>query len=116
MLEGVAAILRELIPLVIATVVPVLAARLAAELLAFRARLPQQQRELLDQLVVVAVYAAEQLGRTGIVRDKKAYAIQVVERELRRYGFSVDVALIEARIEAAVFRFFSQWPKEPPTG
>lgn len=50
----------------------------------------------------MAVLAAEQLGLTGVIDDKKSYAITVAERMLAERGIKVDIDALDAAIEAAV--------------
>lgn len=50
----------------------------------------------------MAVLAAEQLGITGAIDDKKSYAITVAERMLAERGIKVDLDALDAAIEAAV--------------
>lgn len=51
----------------------------------------------------VAVLAAEQLGATKQIQDKKIYAVQWLTDALTARGLQVPVAEIEAAIEAAVY-------------
>lgn len=58
---------------------------------------------LLESIAAIAVKAAEQSNLAGLVTNKKEYAVKVAQQWLEDKGFSVDVAIIEAAIEAAVF-------------
>lgn len=51
----------------------------------------------------IAVSAAEQSGAAGFVKDKKEYALSLAEAWLAEQKITVDVLLIEAAIEAAVY-------------
>jgi LL-H family phage holin len=92
-------------------VLPVLASALAAVAVNYFRLLEQRIKnekpdvyKILDIIVRQAVSAAEQLGLNGEIADKKAYAIKYVQDMLNAYGFDeIDVALIDAKIEAAVF-------------
>jgi hypothetical protein len=76
---------------------------------------PARQKELIDAVVATAVLAAEKLGSTQVVQDKKAYALAAVQRELAHYGVAVDVLDLSNRIEAACSSFFGNWPRSLPT-
>jgi hypothetical protein len=75
---------------------------------------PDKQKQLIDAVVATAVLAAEKLGSTQVVQDKKAYALAAVQRELAHYGVAVDVLDLSNRIEAACSQFFGNWPKQLP--
>jgi hypothetical protein len=76
---------------------------------------PDKQKQLVDSVVATAVLAAEKLGSTQVVQDKKAYAVAAVQRELAHYGVAVDVLDLSNRVEAACSQFFGNWPKSLPT-
>ena len=90
---------------------PVLASLAAAYLVAqFKllwAKAKAQQPDLVDTLewaARTAVSAAEQAGAAGIIKDKKAYALQVAQQWLDMKGLTVDLTAIDAAIEAAVYQ------------
>ena len=56
------------------------------------------KRETLASLIDVGVYAAEQLLGSGKGQEKKAY----VQQLLQEHGYDVDMAEVDAAIEAAV--------------
>lgn len=51
----------------------------------------------------ISVSAAEQSGAAGFIKDKKEYALELAEAWLAEQKITVDVRLIEAAIEAAVY-------------
>ena len=63
---------------------------------------------LLDEAARIAVRAAEQMELAEIISDKKQYAVATVDAFLKEKGFTVDLSLIEAAIEAAVLREFGK--------
>lgn len=63
--------------------------------------------ELLEQAVKFAVTAAEQAGASKLIEDKKTYAFDVAERWLELHGIKIDLDLIDAAIEAAVYEKFN---------
>lgn len=63
---------------------------------------------IIEQIARVAVLAAEQLNIAGLIKDKKEYAIATATAWLEAQGFKIDLAAIEAAIEAAVFEEFTQ--------
>jgi len=81
-----------------------------------RANLDQQQQWIVDFVVAQGVRAAEQLYREGGGKEKKAYAYSVIERELASRGLKLDIDILDAKIEAAVFSQFSHPPSQPAVG
>jgi Holliday junction resolvasome RuvABC endonuclease subunit len=67
--------------------------------------LDDDKRRTLKQVVEIAVYAAEQLWKEtpGMGEAKKKYVIKIVEEWIARSGLTVDVSMIDAMIEDAVF-------------
>ena len=63
--------------------------------------------ELLEQAVKFAVTAAEQAGAAKLIEDKKVYAFEIAERWLELRGVHIDLDLIDAAIEAAVYEQFN---------
>ena len=64
--------------------------------------------------VKVAVRAAEQAGAAGLIHDKRAYAFNVAEKWLKARGVTLDIDLIYAAIEAAVYKEFNESKAEKP--
>ena len=62
---------------------------------------------LLEEAAKVAVTAAEQAGAAKLISDKKVYAMDIAERWLAEHGIHLDIELIDAAIEAAVYRQFN---------
>lgn len=109
----------------LAVVLPVLASLLAAVLVNYFRLLQQRIQaekpdlyKILDLLVKQGVQAAEQLGLNNAILDKKAYALKYVQDALNQYGLKeIDVSIIEAKIEAAVFAEINKdKPAELPVG
>jgi len=63
--------------------------------------------DLLEEAARVAVTAAEQAGAAKLISDKKAYAMDIAERWLEQHGIRLDIELIDAAVEAAVYRQFN---------
>lgn len=63
-----------------------------------KGQLDDRQRETFSTLVRVGVFAAEQLYKSGQGQEKKAYVLDL----LRKNGYDVDDASVEALIEATV--------------
>lgn len=61
---------------------------------------------LLTEAADMAVKAAEQLGLSGVIEDKREYAFQIVQAYLDAKDIDIDVELIYAAIEAAVIENF----------
>ena len=63
----------------------------------------------LETIARMAVQAAEQAGASDYILDKKTYAIEFLQNYLTAQGWGViDVAVLEAAIEAAVFNEFNR--------
>ena len=61
-------------------------------------KLDSGKREMLASLINVGVYAAEQIYGSGKGQEKKAY----VQKMLLEKGYDINLAEIDAAIEAAV--------------
>ena len=64
--------------------------------------------ELLENAAKFAVTAAEQAGAAKLIDDKKTYAFEVAEEWLGLHGVIIDIDMIDAAIEAAVYKQFKQ--------
>lgn len=107
-------ILSEIGEQVLLAVAPILAGMVAAWL----GNLIKQARARAHQIVGeewewtlkagadMAVKAAEQLEIAKLITDKKGYAIATLKNYLDANGIDIDLALIEAAIEAAVINNF----------
>lgn len=65
-------------------------------------KMSAQQLQTLHQVVSVAVMAAEQLGLSGAIEDKKQSAINAASAMLESMGIQVTAEELDAAIEAAV--------------
>lgn len=63
---------------------------------------------ILKSAADIAVRAAEQAKMAELIKDKKAYALDIAEKWLLEKGVTVDLALIDAAIEAAVLSEFNK--------
>lgn len=68
----------------------------------YRAR-PEAEQELIQSAVRSAVYAAEQLGNTRLIGEKRQFALEMANRLLQRYGVKLHVADLAGLIEATVW-------------
>lgn len=59
-----------------------------------KARTTKEQQEMLQAGIRTAVYAAEQLYKTGMVQDRLDYALKWLDMK----GYSVDRAQVEAAV------------------
>lgn len=59
--------------------------------------------DMLEWAARIAVHAAEQAGAAELITDKKAYALDVAEKWLATKGLQIDLDLLDAAIEAAVY-------------
>ena len=63
-----------------------------------KSQLDDRNKEMVATLVRVGVYAAEQLYKSGQGQEKKRYVLEL----LRKNGYDVNDASVEALIEATV--------------
>ena len=64
--------------------------------------------ELLENAAKFAVTAAEQAGAAQLIDDKKKYAFEIAEQWLALHGVKLELGMIDAAIEAAVYKQFNQ--------
>lgn len=96
-------IAKALLPVLVASLVGLALAWGKAQL----AKARQYDPDTFDQLTYIAenaVHAAEQAGLSGLVKDKKAYALNIAEKWLATKNINIDLHLIDAAIEAAVWQ------------
>mgnify|MGYP005819080247 CR=1 FL=1 len=115
-LEFISAFLQKFLEVVL----PVLATALAGLAIAWitklindvKARLTEDQEWIINQAIKAAVLAAEQIDLKGVVIDKKDYALQVAMQWLSLKGINLNLNILDARIEAAVFDQFNRDRKD----
>lgn len=110
--------MSQFVELFLLALLPPLAGMLAAWMLGMVRKVWAEVRDragdwvwVLDEVAVTAVQAAEQMQLADMIADKKQYALATVDEYLRVRGFTVDMAIIEAAVEAAVLREFNQAKK-----
>lgn len=107
-------VISQALQVLLEALLPVLAAMAAAWLKSMydteRAKLSAGEQIILDNIVKVAVFAAEQLKLTDAIDSKLDYATNLVQAECDRLGLKIDASQIRALIEAAVREQF------PPEG
>lgn len=59
---------------------------------------------ILEEAASMAVMAAEQAGAAGYITEKKEYALGIAQAFLNAKGIKIDLALLDAAIEAAVYK------------
>ena len=64
---------------------------------------------IVEDIARKAVAAAEQMGLSQQIKDKKAWAMEVAERWLFERGITIDCELLSAEIEAAVFEEINRY-------
>jgi len=88
---------------VVVALIGVLAAVVTAQLIPWiRQKTGAVKWERFLDIVAVAVGAAEQMGLSGVVKDKLAYAETQVRIAMERQGLWYDGETVRAAIEAAV--------------
>lgn len=101
-------------------VLPVLATALAGLVIAWitkvisdlKSKLTEDQEWIINQAIKSAVLAAEQANIAGEVKEKKEYALNIAEQWLASKGITIDLNILDARIEAAVFDEFNRDKEE----
>jgi len=63
---------------------------------------------VLEEFATIAVRAAEQANIAGLIKDKKQYAVEILDKSLKDHGFNVNLDVISAAIEAAVLQEFNR--------
>lgn len=100
-------VLENVIMAAIPVLVPVLAAWVVAKVrelwVDVSSKMSEETVYWLKQAADIAVKAAEQQGLAKLIQDKKADAIATAQAYLKVKGINVDVALISAAIEKAVY-------------
>lgn len=97
-------------------VLPVLATALAGLLVAWitkvlndaKASLTENQEWIIRQAIESAVLAAEQVKLTDTMIEKKEYALGIANSWLESKGIRLDLSILDARIEAAVYDEFNR--------
>lgn len=108
--------LSELAQSVLLAVAPIIASALAAYLIGMakgawakaKQTVGDEWAWALDEGAKIAVRAAEQLKLAEIIEDKKDYAVATLQAYLDERGLKIDLAVLEAAIEAAVLSEFNR--------
>lgn len=95
-------ILKLVITVIVAPLIPILAIQIKAWI---NANIDRQRLAILMDTAQAAVLAAEQLGLSGV--DAKLHAIKFTESILKAQGVTADLDLISNMIEAAVMKEFN---------
>jgi len=114
-MELVNAFLSSLARSILLAVIPVISASISALLITkVRALTEGLKREMgnygwvLEEFATIAVRAAEQANIAGLIKDKKQYAVEILDKSLKDHGFNVNLDVISAAIEAAVLQEFNR--------
>lgn len=78
-------------------------------------RLPQKQRDALDQLATPIVQMVEQVYKNATPEEKKAAALHTIDLAFKAFGIpEPDSAIINAFIESAVYELNRMQPNTTP--
>jgi len=91
------------LPVLVSALAVLAVAKIKQVVANIKSKLSEEMAWALDEAVVAAVNAAEQANLAGFITDKKEYAIDVAQEWLEFRGFKIDLAVIVAKIEAAVW-------------
>lgn len=72
------------------------------------AKLEPNVQDILNEGVRIAVLAAEQMGLSQQLQEKKAFALEMAQLYLAEHGVELDIEVIAAAIEAAVMDEFNR--------
>jgi hypothetical protein len=100
-------VLTLTLPPLVTAIVALLVAKITAEIQNIKNNKPDLAW-VLEEAAKVAVQAAEGLKLAELIDDKKTYALQVAEDWLLARNIKVDLHLIEAAIESAVYEQFNK--------
>jgi hypothetical protein len=95
--------LSVVLPVLVSALAVLAVAKIKQVVANIKAKLSEEMAWALDEAVIAAVNAAEQANLAGYVADKKEYAIDVAQEWLEFRGFKIDLSVIVARVEAAVW-------------
>lgn len=99
-------------PAITAVVVALVGVLIAQGIAWLRRRTSQEQLVLIQWIVSQAVNMAEQIGADNA--DKKRLAIEHAQALLEKYGIKLDLVVLEAAIEAAVFSELKKFKQPQP--
>ena len=108
--DFVSQLLQTVILAAIPVVVPIMVSIAIAYWRKVKAEIQEKAPVAYEALKVaarIAVQAAEQLAMTGVIQEKKRYAIDRVKLLLEGQGITMDIESISAAIEAAVLEQFN---------
>jgi len=105
---------KALLPVLVAALVGLAVSWAKAQLAKARSLAPDAVDEM-AWIAERAVQAAEQAGLAGLINDKKQYALECAEGWLAAKHINIDLHLIDAAIEAAVYSEINKG-KEPKAG
>lgn len=101
--EAISPALQQLIAALVIAALTAFTAWVKAKYDTERAHLTDQQQYIVMFLIENAVKAAQQLYDDNT--EKRNYALNMVETQLKVYGIKIELGVIVGLIEAEVFRF-----------
>lgn len=105
-MDVVSKFLEQLALAAIPVVVPFVVAWLIAQTRKALSAIKKQNADVgyvIENAAAMAVAAAEQANVAGMVTDKKLYALDAAEKMLAAQGIKIDLDLLSAAIESAVY-------------
>ena len=108
-------IISKALQTILEATLPVLAGMAALWLRAkydvMRTQLTSEKRFALDATIRTAIYAAEQLQVTGVIKNKLDYVTMLADSRASELGLSLSAVEIRAMIESAVKQSFGKFPE-----
>ncbi len=107
------AFLNAFLPVVLPVLFAALAGLAVQYIRLLQAKIKAEYPDVFAQVEWIAnaaVIAAEQAKVGELITDKKNYALQVAEAWLKQYNINVDMKVLDAAIEKAVYDVFNSEP------
>ena len=105
--EFVSKVLEAFIMATIPVLIPVLVSVAIAYWKKVKAEIEPNVYSALYSAATIAVRAAEQLAMSGVIQEKKQYAIDQVTLMMKERGINIDFQTISAMIESVVLEEFN---------
>lgn len=100
-------LLNYLVPLLAAQIAVLLGALVVKAVNEIKAKLTADQLVILDTAVKIGIQAAEQMKIKDALIDKKTEALKIAQQYLTDHKVQINLATLDAAIEAAVFAAFN---------
>jgi hypothetical protein len=103
--------LSAFVMILMQALIPVLVAAVVAWIVRKVQEIKAARPDIVDKLewvIPLFVAAAEQAKASGFIHDKKAYALEIAQKYLDERGWKIDLDILDALIESAVYEEFNK--------